>query len=82
MAPDRLDSPQILAWMGILRLAVVASSMMGGPGLCPRPIRGRKSLAGLLKPRQAVHNGAELRRRGCVNGGGRTVSDSRFDARS
>ena len=61
-----LDTLQISAYMGILRLQVV-SSLMGGPGLCPHPIRGRKSLVGLLKPRQAVHNGAELLRRRCVN---------------
>ena len=53
--------------MGILRLPVVASSLMGGPGLCPRPMQGRKRLVGLLEPRQAVHNGAESRRRGCVD---------------
>ena len=56
-----LDPLHIPAWMGILRLPVVASSPMGGPVLCPRPIRGRKRLVGLLEPRQAVHNGAELR---------------------
>ena len=61
VAPDRPGFAQISAYMGILRLQVVVSSLMGGPGLCSRPIRGRKRLVGLLKPRQAVHNGAELR---------------------
>ena len=50
--------------MGILRLQVVVNSLMGGPGLRPRPmpIRGRKRLVGPLEPRQAVHNGVEWRR--------------------
>jgi len=74
--------------MGILRLPVVASSLMGGPGLCPRPMRGRKRLVGSLEPRQAVHNGAESRRRGCVDtaaatgprfhDGGQTLCSGRF----
>jgi len=67
-APDRPGFAQISAYMGILRLQVVVSSLMGGPGLCPRHMRGRKSLVGLLKPRQAVHNGAELRLRRCADG--------------
>ena len=46
-----LDSLQIPAWMGILRLPVVVSSLVGGPGLCSRHIRGRKRLVGLLEPR-------------------------------
>ena len=34
-----LDSLQILAWMGILRLPVDASSSLSGRGICPHPMR-------------------------------------------